>query len=167
MGILQARILEWVAMPFSRGTSQLRNQTRVSCIPGRFFTSWATLIQPSNFTPRNLLKRIKICSHKDLYVNIFNLFFYYWFIYFVALGLSFIATQGFSSNGKQPCGMQNLLRPEIEPVSLYWQADSLPLNHPGSPLFIAALFINMLLNCGFGEDSWESLGLQGDPTNQS
>ena len=36
------RILEWVASPFSRGSSWPRNQTRVSCIPGRFFTSWAT-----------------------------------------------------------------------------------------------------------------------------
>ena len=33
------RILEWVAYPFSRGSSQSRNQTRVSCIAGRFFTS--------------------------------------------------------------------------------------------------------------------------------
>ena len=36
---LQARILEWAAFPFSRGSSQPRNQTRVSCIAGRFFTS--------------------------------------------------------------------------------------------------------------------------------
>ena len=36
------RILEWVAYPFSKGSSQPRNQTRVSCIAGRFFTSWAT-----------------------------------------------------------------------------------------------------------------------------
>ena len=39
-GILQARILEWVALPFSRGTSPPR--TRVSCTAGGFFTSWAT-----------------------------------------------------------------------------------------------------------------------------
>ena len=39
--ILQARILEWVAVPFSRGSSQPRNQTRVSCIADRFFTNWA------------------------------------------------------------------------------------------------------------------------------
>ena len=39
MRILQARILEWVAMPFSRGSSQPRNQTGVSCIVGGFFTS--------------------------------------------------------------------------------------------------------------------------------
>ena len=41
-GILQARILEWVAFPFSRGSSQPRDRSQVSCIAGRFFTSWAT-----------------------------------------------------------------------------------------------------------------------------
>jgi len=41
-GILQARILEWVAISFSRGFSRPRDQTRVSCIAGRFFTNWAT-----------------------------------------------------------------------------------------------------------------------------
>ena len=35
------RILEWVASPFSRGSSWPRNQTGVCCIAGRFFTSWA------------------------------------------------------------------------------------------------------------------------------
>ena len=35
------RILEWVAYPFSRGSSQPRNQNRVSCIAGGFFTNWA------------------------------------------------------------------------------------------------------------------------------
>ena len=38
-GILQARISEWVAIPFSRGSSQIKDQTWVSCIVGRFFTS--------------------------------------------------------------------------------------------------------------------------------
>ena len=38
--ILRARILEWVAFPFSRGSSQARDQTSVSCIAGRFFTNW-------------------------------------------------------------------------------------------------------------------------------
>ena len=37
-GILQARILEWVAVPFSRGSSRPKVQTWVSCIAGRFFT---------------------------------------------------------------------------------------------------------------------------------
>ena len=41
-GILQARILEWVAIPLSRGSSQPRDRTQVSRIAGGFFTSWAT-----------------------------------------------------------------------------------------------------------------------------
>ena len=41
-GIPQARTLEWVAIPFSRGSSQPRDQTQVSCIEGWFFTIWAT-----------------------------------------------------------------------------------------------------------------------------
>ena len=40
--ILQARILEWVTFPFSRGTSQPRDRMQVSHKVGRFFTSWAT-----------------------------------------------------------------------------------------------------------------------------
>ena len=40
-GILQARILEWVAISFSRGSSQPRDQTQVSCTAGRRFTLWA------------------------------------------------------------------------------------------------------------------------------
>ena len=40
--ILQARMLKWVAVPFSRESSQPRDQTHVSCIAGRFFIVWAT-----------------------------------------------------------------------------------------------------------------------------
>ena len=40
--ILQARTLEWVAIPFSRGSSRPRDWTWVSCIAGRFFTVWVT-----------------------------------------------------------------------------------------------------------------------------
>ena len=39
LGILQARILEWVAFAFSRGFSQPRDRTQISCIAGGFFTS--------------------------------------------------------------------------------------------------------------------------------
>ena len=41
-GIIQARILEWVAIPFSRGSSWPRNRTQVSHIAGRFYMVWAT-----------------------------------------------------------------------------------------------------------------------------
>ena len=41
-GILQAILLEWIAIPFFRGSSQLRDQTQVSPIAGEFFTNWTT-----------------------------------------------------------------------------------------------------------------------------
>ena len=56
MGILQAKMLEWVAMPSSRGPSQLRDLTQVSRNTGRFFTVWATreaLHIPSAITNAN------------------------------------------------------------------------------------------------------------------
>ena len=39
-GVFQARILEWIAISFSRGSCWPRNQTWVSCTAGRFFTNW-------------------------------------------------------------------------------------------------------------------------------
>ena len=41
-GILQTRILDWLPFPFSRGSSQSRDQTQISRIACGFFTSWAT-----------------------------------------------------------------------------------------------------------------------------
>ena len=57
-GILQARILEWVAYPFSRGSSWPRNQTRVSCIAGRFFTNIRE-------APKGTLKQLLITEGKE------------------------------------------------------------------------------------------------------
>ena len=56
-GILQARILEWVAMPSSRGSSQPRDWIQVSHIVGGFFTIWATRE-----------------AHSIIYYNIFSLY---------------------------------------------------------------------------------------------
>ena len=73
-GILQARILEWVAVPFSRGSSRPRNRIRISCIVGRFFTSWITegnffafnyLLNTSCLTSKSVFC-LQICSCKDL-----------------------------------------------------------------------------------------------------
>ena len=58
MGILQARILEWVAYPFSRGSFQTRNLTGVSCIARRLFTSWATMTNDIKEMPRMLQEHI-------------------------------------------------------------------------------------------------------------
>ena len=42
MGFFWARVLEWVVISFSRGSSQPRDRTQISCSVGRFFTIWAT-----------------------------------------------------------------------------------------------------------------------------
>ena len=61
--ILQARTLEWVAFPFSRGSSWPRHRTGVSCIAGRFFTNWATReVMPSKFLQKNT-NNLRIASH--------------------------------------------------------------------------------------------------------
>ena len=54
-GIFQARILKWVAILFSRGSSQPRDWTWVSCMAGRFFTIWVISVQRlSSFSERHL-----------------------------------------------------------------------------------------------------------------
>ena len=56
LGILQARLLEWVAISSSRGSSQFRCQiciSCISCITGRLFTCWATGEAPWIFSPWN------------------------------------------------------------------------------------------------------------------
>jgi len=58
-GLLQARILEAVAFPFSRGSSQPKHQTQVSHIAGRFFTSWATI----ECNSLAWIPTLKICTH--------------------------------------------------------------------------------------------------------
>ena len=58
-GILQARILEWVAISFSKESSWPSNRTCVSCIAGRFFTNWATREAP--------LWCICIANHHDIH----------------------------------------------------------------------------------------------------
>ena len=56
-GILQARILEWVAICFSRGSSPPRDRTQVSCVAGRLFTIWATREGPSKLLANLLFTR--------------------------------------------------------------------------------------------------------------
>ena len=65
----QARIQEWVAMPFSMGSSQPSGQTQVSCIAGRFFTVWTTW----DTTP--YLKRPDTLLYEFLRYFVYHLFF--------------------------------------------------------------------------------------------
>ena len=58
-GVLQVRALEWIAISFSRGSSQLRDRTWVSYIAGRCFTIWATSI-----ATKSCFKNIKFRKDK-------------------------------------------------------------------------------------------------------
>ena len=89
-GILQARILEWVAISFSRGSSRPRYQTRVSCIAGRFFTIWAArkahlcihvfilpktpLLSrlPHNIEQSSMCYTVGLCWFVPLYLNMYS-----------------------------------------------------------------------------------------------
>ena len=63
-GILQARILQWVATPFCTGSSQPRDRTEVSCLSGRFFTIWATREGSKKFTSYS------VCLSGDTFTRI-------------------------------------------------------------------------------------------------
>ena len=70
-GILQARTLEWVAIPFSKASSWPRDQTQVSCIAGRFFTIWATRLwrHPRHLAVNKPQHRIKSIPPLPSYVE--------------------------------------------------------------------------------------------------
>ena len=59
LGILQARTLEWITIPFSRGSSQPRNRMQVSRIAGRLFTICATRVVPERSKTTALLSEVK------------------------------------------------------------------------------------------------------------
>ena len=72
-GIFQARILEYVVIPFSRGSSQPRDRNQVSRIVGGFFTSWATSISSGHYSCLSLwivvyYKMVEWCSQEHLWI---------------------------------------------------------------------------------------------------
>ena len=95
-GILHVRILEWVAIPFSRGSSQPRDQTQVSCIAGRFFTIWATrealfmaYLSPIKSVGPQLNQDSGVGSHVLIFfLFVFIYFSYFWiYLFFLFLNL--------------------------------------------------------------------------------
>ena len=84
-GILQARILQWVAIPISRGSSWSRDQTCIFCIAGRFFTIWATrealllsVVMPNSHSMWHLL--ITLSVWLAVFILLIDLFFkWLWF----------------------------------------------------------------------------------------
>ena len=84
--ILQVRILEWVAFPFSRGSSQLRDWSQVSRISGGFFTSWTTREALCvKYNSIKLLGKKRQISKENLkvlesYINVWGKLFFFFFL---------------------------------------------------------------------------------------
>ena len=141
-GISQARILVWVAISFSRGSSWPRDSTQISCIAGGFFTNWATREAPpgkywirvglksSHEIKRRLLLGRKVMTNLD---SIFK-----------------------SRDITLPTKVR-LVKAMVFPVVMYgcesWTVKKAECRRIDA----------FELWCG--KDSWESLGLQGDPTS--
>ena len=74
-------ILEWVAFPFSKGSSQLRDQTQVSRIAGRFSISWGTTELPSySFPPTSLATLSSFSKSVSLFLFYEQAHLYHFFL---------------------------------------------------------------------------------------
>ena len=125
-GILQARILEWVAISFSRASSRHRDRTQVFCIAGRRFNLWAT--------------------REALIPTIFKFFY-------TNLG-SILKSRDITLPTKV-----RLVKAIVFPVVMYG-CESWTIKKAENQRIEA-------FELWFGEDSWESLGHQGDQTSKS
>ena len=126
-GILQARILEWVASPSCRVSFQPRDRTQVSHIAGRFFTSWAAREAPYT----EIFTLIILCAHvcAQLIIRVPS-FVTPWTVSFqVPLSNGFSQQEYWSGLLFPSPG--DLPDPGIKPVSPALQADSLPLRPLG------------------------------------
>ena len=73
--ILQVRILEWVAIPFSRGSAWPKDRTQVSCIGGRFFTIWAAReaqLKPEHAGGEKKELQLKYLTEEEMETNHFK-----------------------------------------------------------------------------------------------
>ena len=117
--IFQARILEWVAISFSRGSSRLRDWTWVFCTAGRFFTNWATMELDNKFK-----KGFKNSPHQK---NVFekNIVLYFLPIRFTKIKSLItsvdrgVRTQTFLYTVGGKAGWHNISKPRIPFLEMY------------------------------------------------
>ena len=134
-GISQARILEWVAIPFSKGSHWSMDGTYAFCIAGRFFTTEPPGM-PIHTTGQG--QKFEIL----LFIIILYLDFFHIMLFISNFGVLYILEK----NSFSGCVILDVR------VGLWRKLSAEEL---------------MILSCGVGEDSWESLGLKGDPTSPS
>ena len=85
-GILQARILEWVAISFSKGSFQPRDQTQVSYIAGRFVTVWATINSKAELEFRDVELRDPRFFQNQVFLRVFQIF---WKLFIIKILINF------------------------------------------------------------------------------
>ena len=121
-GFLQARILEWVAIPFSKRFSLHKDWTRVSCIVSRFFTIWITC-----YLIISVCKVLSVMSNSATIWTIAHQ---------TPLSMGFSRQKYWSGLPFPTLG--DLPNPGLNPhllCLLHWQAGSLPPVPPGKPTF--------------------------------
>ena len=127
-GILQSRILEWVAISFSRGTSLPKNWTQVSCIADALLTQSANAGYSKH-----------IWNYEEIYI---------YFVTTLTIDHQASLSMGFPQqeylNGFPFSPPGDLPNPGIKPASPALQANTLPLNHQGR-LSIYIIFIKKIL----------------------
>ena len=154
-GILQASILENIAISYSKGSYQPRVRTQVSCIVGRFYTIWVTIKTEPKWVSEILLLYenfilyfIDVLSHIQLFVTPWTV------THQAPLSMEF-SRREFLSGLLFPTPGQSSWPRDWTCIScrlLHWQADSLPLYHLGSPsLWYRYTYFNtlLLLKCKF------------------
>ena len=105
--ILQAKILEWIVIPFSRGSSWPRDQTQVSWIAGRFFAIWATREAHNSQKKYNLCHNPNIQIKKTTYpYNNFDLYSFSYILCNLFLSFFFFFNPGHNQLNK----LHNLLK---------------------------------------------------------
>ena len=157
LGILQARILEWVALPSSRGSSQPRDWTQAFCIAGIFFTIRATREAQEywSWSPGYWSSLPLTQESNQVFLHCRQILYQ-------------LSYQGSQIIARQCIKRQ---RHHFADKSTYSQGNGLSSSH----VWMWELKYKkrqstkelMLSNCDVGEDSWESLGQQGDQTSQS
>ena len=138
-GISQARMLEWIAISFSRGSSWLRDQTCISCIAGEFFTTEPPGKPTTVYLKLKIKVKVKLLSHVWLFVTP-------WTVAYQAPPSMEFSRQEYWSGLPFP-SPRDLPDPGIKPRSPALEAKSLPSQPPGRWYILSLKLISINFNC--------------------
>ena len=133
-GILQAKILEWIAMPSSRRSSWLRNQTRIA---GVFFTHWATC----DAQAEHLRMLYSLMKHRQIFASL--VFFIFYRMIFISVFIfgcagSSVLHRRFSSWGEKE--LLSRCPEQASPCGGFSRCGARALGHAGSAAAVPGLW---------------------------